>query len=152
MLCRENSILNIPAWLPPNNEPKKIHPLYYPRLTSYLQTGAEKQEQTRTESCCHVPPRTCLLRQEGAAMGSRWQRTREDFASKELNTWYFYLGTTAWKSAHWLFHSVHHVASTKKKKKKHLIETIWRAGMNILQIISVGRIPFLATIFCAICQ
>lgn len=39
-----------------------------------------------------------------------------------------------------------------KKKKKHLTETIWRAGMNILQIISVGRIPFLATIFCAICQ
>lgn len=71
------------AWLLSNNA--RIQPSYYLCPTSYLETGAEKQEQTLSDRHCHVfAPGTSLFHQQATLRGCRWESTFDNFVDQMM--------------------------------------------------------------------
>lgn len=119
----------------------------YPHLTSYLQTGAEKQERTRTEA-----PLSCHREHLSfARKGLRWEAD-----GKELEQiWHQTIlmnGLFIWERQREKVHTGSSTFCTMWPQKNTVDGNLLRAGIKILQMICRGGIPFQAMIFCAICH
>lgn len=146
-LSNENSILHMPAWLPPNNEPKKSIPCTIP--ISRLIFKLEQKNKSK-----HVPKRHCPVTENifpspgRGCDGKQMAKSSSRFGIKIF-----------WWMA-FLFRNVSVKKCTLARphcaqcglKKTLLMETVLRAGINILQMICRGGIPFQAMVFCTICH
>lgn len=135
-------MLHIPAWLPPNKDPKTSTPsLPVSRLISKLEQNNKSKHARSTAVVCHRE------RLPSARKELQWEadgkETPSDSPAKWVDKWSFYGATQVWKSAQ----IVHNVAL-----KILLMESILRGETNPLQMICVGGIPVQAMILCAICH
>lgn len=150
-LSNKISILHIPAWLPPNNEPQTpTPPCPHPpppisRLIFKLEQNNKSKHARSTAVVCHRE------RLPSARKELQWEadgkEAPSDSPSKLFDKCSFYVATQVWKSAHWLVQIVHNVTL-----KIQLMESILRGEKNTFQMICVGGIPFQAMILCAICH